>query len=321
MDSSFLYSIKDLCESFLGSPRVESDIEGWFDYDCPNCADIEGTADGKHNLPISYKLGYCHCWKCGFSASIGSLIKRYGGEKLYHQYRSVLKEISLTMEFQLNMFDDDNKNYLIDIQNYIELPQSVRDIVPNTKAWEYLYNRGITQDIISKYKIQEAPWSDDYKCRNRIVIPSFSKYGDLNYYIARDYTGKQKLKYANPQVPKTSIIFNENLINWYDAIYLCEGVFDSIVIPNSIPMLGKKLSEDSVLYQTLIKEAQSEVVVFLDDDAYEDAIKLYHTLNNTSLNGRLKIIETPKGYDPSLIHQKYGRQGMLDLIRRKKILQ
>lgn len=310
-----------MVETFLGKPRVETDIEGWFEYNCPNCADIEGKVDSKHNLPISFQKGYCHCWKCGFSASIGSLIRKYGDKALYESYKTFLREVASSLEFQFDMFSDNNKNYLKEIQNEIILPNNLVSVNQCHHASEYLRQRGITQDIIDKYQIQCIPWSEDYKCRNRILIPSYNRFGDLNYYIARDFTGKQRLKYANPPIPKTSIIFNENLIDWYDTIYLCEGVFDSIVVPNSIPMLGKKLSNDTILFQTLIERAESEIVVFLDDDAYADAVQLYRQLNATPLVGRIKLIETPKGYDPSLIHQKKGVSGMVEVLRTaKKIL-
>lgn len=318
MNNKQLYTIKEMVESFLGQPRVETDIDGWFEYDCPNCADIEGKPDHKHNLPVSYQKGYCHCWKCGFSASIGVLIRKYGSKQLYESYKTFLREIASTLEFQFSMFSDNNRNYLQEIQSDLALPKNIMQVSDCPDAYAYLSKRGITQDIIERYHIQCIPWCDDFKCRCRIVIPSYNRFGDLNYYIARDYTGKQKLKYANPPIPKTKIVFNEQNVDWYDTIYLCEGVFDSIVTPNSIPMLGKGLSEDALLFQTLLERAESDVVVFLDDDAYSDAVKLYHTLNATSLRDRVKLIETPTGFDPSLIHEKNGVRGMIEVLRTAK---
>jgi hypothetical protein len=59
------------------------------------------------------------------------------------------------------------------------------------------------------------------------------------------------MKYKNPEAQKEILIFNEYLINWDETIYLVEGAFDSIFIPNAIPMLGKFMSEHlfSVLYE------------------------------------------------------------------------
>ena len=56
-------------------------------------------------------------------------------------------------------------------------------------------------------------------------------YGDVNYYSGRSYDKFNKLKYKNPDVSKSDIIFNEGLINWDSNVYLVEGVFDHIVVP------------------------------------------------------------------------------------------
>jgi hypothetical protein len=54
----------------------------------------------------------------------------------------------------------------------------------------------------------------------------------------------------NPEVEKDKIIFNEHLIDWDRDIFLVEGAFDSIFLNNSIPMLGKSISQH--LFQTLL---------------------------------------------------------------------
>jgi hypothetical protein len=47
------------------------------------------------------------------------------------------------------------------------------------------------------------------------------------------------MKYKNPEVQKEIIIWNEYNIKWEDPVYIVEGAFDSIFLPNSVPMLGK----------------------------------------------------------------------------------
>ena len=51
------------------------------------------------------------------------------------------------------------------------------------------------------------------------------------------------MKYLNPITSKEDIIFNEDKIDWNKNLFLVEGVFDSLFIPNSIPMLGKVMSD------------------------------------------------------------------------------
>ena len=92
----------------------------------------------------------------------------------------------------------------------------------------------------------------------------------------------------NPEAQMELIIFNEHLINWDEPIYIVEGAFDSIFIPNAIPMLGKFMSEHlfSVLY-----EKAKKIVIVLDPDAWTDAERLYHKLNCGKLMGKVWIVK------------------------------
>jgi hypothetical protein len=103
------------------------------------------------------------------------------------------------------------------------------------------------------------------------------------------------MKYKNPTAEKDQIIFNEYLINWDKDIHICEGVFDSFFLENSVVMLGKKMSE--LLFSTLYNKANGNIIICLDEDAWTDALKLYHTLNGGRLYNKIKIIKPPKGMD------------------------
>ena len=97
-----------------------------------------------------------------------------------------------------------------------------------------------------------------------IIIPSYNALGELNYWVGRDYLPPMRnehskvlngvsqiiphtysrLKYDNPKVEKKNIIFNEEKIQWDADITLVEGPFDHIVVPNSVPLLGKALNKE-----------------------------------------------------------------------------
>jgi hypothetical protein len=119
--------------------------------------------------------------------------------------------------------------------------------------------------------------------------------GNLNYYIARSWDPNTRAKYKNPEAEKDKIIFNENLINWDEDIFLVEGVFDGFFLPNSIPMLGKHMS--SLLFDSLYLKSKGTVTIALDGDAFKDGMKLYNELNGGDLYGRLKILKLPPDKD------------------------
>ena len=128
----------------------------------------------------------------------------------------------------------------------------------------------------------------------RIVVPSYNSEGRLNYFVARAWVPK-KMKYKNPTAQKDEIIFNESLIDWEKDVYLCEGVFDSFFLDNSLVLLGKKLSK--LAFSTIYEKAKGNIIICTDGDAWEDGLKMYHELNGGKLYNKVKIIKLPKDKD------------------------
>ena len=114
--------------------------------------------------------------------------------------------------------------------------------------------------------------------------------------MSRSYIN-HKNKYKNPEAEKDKIIFNEHLINWDEDIYLVEGVFDMFFLDNSIPILGKNLSDK--LWKTLYDKCKKNIIICLDGDAWKDAEKLYRKLEGGRLTNRVRLIKLPKDKDVS----------------------
>lgn len=324
MFNSEVNNIASILKKFLGNPKDEYSYDGWSHWNCPCCADMKGVkSDNKYNLEINIRKNRFHCWVCGDSNSmkgkLSKLFKLYGNNDLLNEYKQEINSIRQSRLFQINEntndFDDE-----FEIDNEIRLPIAYKIVNKDDKnainAYKYLISRGISDRIIEKYNIGYIgnDLSVENVYRNRIVIPSYDKFGELNYWISRDYTNTSKRKYLNPDVEKKSIIFNEYNINWYENITLVEGVFDHIVTPNSIPLLGKSLKTDSYVFSTLISKAKANVNIFLDDDAISDAYKMYNLLYNTSIRDKVRFIKCPNGYDASLIFEKFGEKGIIKVL-------
>lgn len=179
----------------------------------------------------------------------------------------------------------------------IELPKeyqplysaSTTSVVANIVK-KYLYERGLTDNDFIKYGIGYCT-SGDYG--GRVIIPSYSSSGTLNFYVARTYDGNY-FKYKNPEASK-DIIFFENLINWNAPIILCEGVFDAIAIRrNAIPILGKSIS--NTLYKKIITSDVKDIYIALDTDARNRAIEIAERLYNQGK--RVFLVDLPDK-DPS----------------------
>lgn len=318
-------TIRELIEEVLGAPRRET--EGWKEYCCVYCAQEKGVeSDGKYNLAVNYgddmkTKPFFHCWRCGTSGKLSKLLKDFGTTDSLFRYKKELKDIQSSLLYKL---DFNNQDSDFQFESTIELPQDFRKINPKDKysaeAIEYLKKRGLNDFFIQTYNIGYVPyWAKDKEMRNRVIIPSYDEYGELNYFVARDYTGKRKYrKYNNPDIKKTMFVFNEDKINWYEDVTLVEGAFDHMVIPNSIPLLGKTLKRDYATFNAVVEKARVNVNILLDDDALEDAKKIYKLLNSTKLKGRVRLIECPNGYDASDIYQKWGQRGIRKLMKKAK---
>lgn len=290
----------------------------------------DGYPDDKYNLEVKVDLnvngcGGFHCWRCGDThntkGSLITLFKKYAPADIYKEFKECVIDYRQSMKYKLTEIDN-IENDITEIEE-LRLPDGFLSLQSDDeKAKEaliYLQGRGIDQAIIERYHIGYIDNnSKDRTLRKRVYIPSYDSIGNLTYWVGRDYTGKNKQKMKNPLTPKTQIIFNEGLINNYEPITLVEGPFDHIVVPNSIPLLGKVLTEDSAVFKFLLHRAKCGVNIFLDDDAKKDAVKIYKTLDNTSLRGTIKIIIADEGYDPSLIFQERGYRGIINALRSAK---
>ena len=136
----------------------------------------------------------------------------------------------------------------------------------------YLQKRGVTKADILKWKIGYC-FSGEY--RNRIIIPSFNIDGEVNYFIARSFSG-DSYKYKNPRASK-DITFNELYINWNKDLVMVEGVFDALVAGNAVPILGSTLRKGSKLLQQIVRN-DTPVYIALDPDAADKERKVIKTL-------------------------------------------
>ena len=279
----------ELLTEFLGDFHQHYESKGQISFDCPVCAEEKGLdgGDGKGNLEINYGKHVYKCWSCGEThgthGPLGKLFDQYatkGQKKVYN----LIKPEELRQE-------DIKRPKLRLHEGYTTFQDSNPRFIPHMEAYRYLQSRGITDEMIERFKIGYTV-SGDFAYR--IIVPSFNKEGVLNYFTARSWVPK-KMKYKNPSVPKDEIIFNESLIDWDKDVYMCEGVFDSFFLPNSIVMLGKKMSD--LIFTTIYNNANGNVIICCDGDAFQDGLKVYHELNGGRLYNKIKIVKLPVDKD------------------------
>jgi len=277
-------ALVELLEEVLGDHGLHYPNRGQISFNCPVCDD----GRNKHNMEVNYIDNVYKCWSCGDSegthGALGRIFDKYGNRKQKKLYNVLKPETVVKRE---------KKKKTLKLPEGFTLFKDSSPVYPvRRQAMNYLKNRGITDEIIEKFGIGFCDKGDH---AGRIVIPSYNTKGELNYYIARSWNPMSRAKYKNPEAEKDKIIFWENLIDWNKDIYLVEGAFDGLFVDNPIPMLGKHMSE--LLFETIYKKAKANIVICLDADAWENAVKLYHELHGGELWGRIKLIKLPDDKD------------------------
>jgi DNA primase len=220
-----------------------------------------------------------NAWHCWISDKKGRSIS------------SLFKQLNLPKERfeQLNRIIESSK-YRVDVNETktnqtIQLPAEYvplwnKKSTPDYKnAIHYLSTRGITIFDILKYRIGYCE-SGEYS--GKIIIPSYDKDGQLNYFVSRAYYKADKFKHKNPKISKDIIGF-EMLINWNQPIILCEGSFDAIAIKrNAIPLFGKIIQP--ALQKKIIEERVKNIYICLDADALKNALAIAERFMGEGLN-------------------------------------
>lgn len=306
--------IVNILENFLGTPSSHYENKHQVQFDCPMCSQDKGVygGDGKGNLAINYEKGLFKCWSCwernNMYGGLSFLVRKYGNKQQYKDYLLVAPKIDKNLER-----DKIEAKIIVTFpESYKKFSESSPYYTGYNEALTYVKKRGLTNDMLERFQIG---FTNDGDHKSRIIIPSFDINGELNYYIARAYDKWNKFKYLNPEAEKKLIIFNEGLINWNSTVYLVEGAFDHIVTPNSIPLLGKFISDK--LFHTLQTRCNGDVVIVLDggEEEKKDAKFLYRKLNTLNLYNRIKVVYLKNGMDLSLLNQELGPRGVLAALK------
>ena len=233
------------------------------------------TSHHKPKLQINTQTQKWHCW-----------VSNQGGHKLYQLFKKLKasKEQFDELTDLVGGFQSLSSNREKVKENIVRLPKEFKPLLSNGNSIiakhsrVYLNNRNVSNGDILRYGIG---YCEEGMYSNRVIVPSYNSYGELNYFVGRDiYEGG--FKYKNPPVSKDVIGF-DLFINWNEPIILCEGVFDAIAIKrNAIPLFGKTIPKS--LKKKIYEKKVKEIYILLDKDAISDAIKITDDLMKNGIN-------------------------------------
>jgi hypothetical protein len=277
-------------------------------FNCPNCSD----GKEKYKFSISLDTYLCHCWVCSIKGKTPySIIKKYVSPSLANKFRNIFSpnietnseedEIHVSFPGNFNLLATINKSYDPDIRACLS----------------YLKSRGLSRDTMLRHKIGVIN-KNSYS--RRVVFPSFDKDLNLNFFITRAIDKNVFIKYRNCKANKTEIIFDEYRLDWQKELVLVEGVFDLVKCPdNATCLMGSTLSENSLLFNNIIKNA-TPVILALDNDMKHKSYAIAKNLSSYGVPVKILRLGTYKDVGemtPEIVRQKcieapnYSRQDRL----------
>ena len=245
--------------------------------------------NGKHHKPklqVNVESDIFHCWVCGWANHSLLPILALGGKEHedYLEYKAEYDRTHGPAEQRTEK-----------LYERVRLPNEFRPLcVPASSLYSrqaigYLADRGITSDDILTYKLG---YCESGKYAERIIIPSFDEYGELNFMVGRGIWERVFPPYLSGQFEK-DIIFNDLLVDWSKPITLVEGPFDAIKAgTNAIALQGKYMGKKLM---GKIMDKKARVYVAMDRDALDVSVKIAGQLMQWGVEA--SIVEYPAGRD------------------------
>lgn len=269
-----------------------------FNFSCPLCGDSQkSTRKARGYLfPGTKQHGnslFFKCYNCNESMPFEKFLARV--------------DTSLCQEYKLDRYKDGTANSVImtdseipkkaspnalkDKWDFGSVFEKIENLPRNHFAYEYLLKRQIPQDIIKS----EMYYTSDFKGAlerisekmdlslsentiskmrpndERIIIPFTDMKGNITGFQGRSLDPKNLVRYItiklDPYAPKVYGL--SRLDTTKENIYVFEGPFDSMFIPNSVAVMDADLTNVSALLPDIIK---GKFVLVFDNEPRNPAI-------------------------------------------------
>lgn len=263
-----------------------------------------------HNEPGTDRHGLFHCFGCGWSGDVFSLVRKVKGCSFLKALEFVGK--CKRTKIEIGNEDTTEEEYMRTFNTRepysIEPPKGLRPIENGTQCMRYLAERGVGREEIDLYGLLDWRW------RSRVFVPIARK-KSLVTWVARSYNETNpKILYPTgekigtrwglfgfDQVDKTHKISSLSE-GWISAIRVRQAGFrNSIAICGA--MLTEEQAEDLAWTEKLIlwKEGDAAGKVFMKD------VMLWLA------ERKVEVVQMPKGKDPadfipSQLKQMYNRR-------------
>jgi transcription elongation factor Elf1 len=225
-----------------------------YNFRCPYCGDSARHQNKTRGYLYSIKDTYNYkCHNCGQSCSFSSFLKHIDstlyGQYVFEKFKNH-SETGLTSNITQVKVKPPSPKY-----KYFDLP-TIDTLDKSHYARFYLESRNLPEDKLKTLyfckKFKEWTNTKKQTFKNikydepRIIIPLIYQ-NNIFGFQGRSLNKKSNAKYIsiilNEDIPK---VYGLDQIDWNKNIYVLEGPFDSMFIPNSIAMVGADININSI---------------------------------------------------------------------------
>lgn len=266
-------------------------------YFCPFCSHY------KKKLEVNVETEEWHCWICNSAGrSVWSLFKKL---RVSDQLFDELSKVS-PRPYRTPIEDKEEYRALPDGFVPLSKPSNTDEY---GHAMSYLEDRNVSMDEIIRYNIGYCATG---LYGRRVVVPSYDKESNVNFFAARTYYEDSSYKYILPTWSKDVVGF-ELFVNWNEPITLTEGTFDAMAIRrNAIPLFGTHLM--LAIKLAVIQNHVKRINIVLDNDALVKAVNMYQRIEDLQVGDIDIHLIKLEDKDPSVL----GYERINDIIESSK---
>jgi len=254
--------------------------------------------DRKFHMYINPEKGMVHDFKSGYGAGFITFVADY----MEMGSRAALSYLIKNYSGRNNMKDFSLSDY-INKSSDLEIPEGLTwfaedgEGIIRRQALHYLTKRRVPLTVIEELGYIYNP-GNEY---NRMIFIPFYEEGELVYFLCRDYTDKNFLRYNNPHgIDSKKFVYNIDKIE--ETVFIFEGVFDALMLKDQIgtAMLSSDLGKQQA--SKILDRAPKEIIFVPDNDetgkrTLEKNIKTILTYKPPSLDLKIYVHRIKKGKD------------------------
>lgn len=253
-----------------------------FNFRCPICDDSKKSIYKSRGYAISHKKKdslFVYCHNCGYQNGFFYFLKDLKDKGLIDNFSFDSYVFNnKTYEDETIIIDEKESEFVIKENRYLI---NVNRLKKNNIIHEYLKYRRIDErffddiyfSINFKKLINEKYITDKYKTDidiPRIVFPIVDD--KLIGFQGRCLSNESKYRYLNVKLNENSnFIYRQKNIDENKIVFVTEGIFDCLVLDNSISMLGSNLSNN------VLREFKNVIFIY-DNEKGNEILRKYEKI-------------------------------------------